>query len=430
DYIFGMTHSHVDAISMLYPEAAHKTFLLREFDETLDSFENDICDPIGGSFETYVSCRDQIEQGIASLLKFLDQTCAAPGANDKPKTLAIAIGSDHAGFKLKQILQEHLERHGLRVSDFGTDSAESTDYPDYAGRVARSVAERRHDFGLLVCGSGIGMSIAANKVPGVRAAVVHNEDMARLARQHNDLNVLCLSERNTPPEEAKKIVDAFLSAQFEGGRHERRVNKLESGGALMDLRLKMVDPEIAHVIDAERQRQNDNIELIASENFTSPAVLEAMGSVLTNKYAEGYPSKRWYGGCECVDVAERLAIDRAKALFGAEHANVQPHSGSSANLAVYMALLQPGDKVLGMDLTHGGHLTHGHKMNFSGKYYEIIPYGVSPENEQIDYDNLEKLALEHKPKMILMGASAYPRIIDFKRGREIADKIGAILMVD
>lgn len=194
--------------------------------------------------------------------------------------------------------------------------------------------------------------------------------------------------------------------------------------------LKDQDPEIYQAIKGELHRQNDNIELIASENFTSAAVLEAMGSVLTNKYAEGYPSKRWYGGCEHVDVAERLAVDRAKALFGAEHANVQPHSGSSANLAVYMALLQPGDKVLGMDLSHGGHLTHGHKMNFSGKYYDIIPYGVSPKDEQIDYDNLEKLALEHKPKMILMGASAYPRVIDFKRGRQIADKVGALLMVD
>lgn len=194
--------------------------------------------------------------------------------------------------------------------------------------------------------------------------------------------------------------------------------------------LRTHDPEIYEAIKAELHRQNDNIELIASENFTSLGVMEAAGSVLTNKYAEGYPAKRWYGGCEYVDVAERLAIDRAKALFGAEHANVQPHSGSSANLAVYVALLDPGAKVLGMDLSHGGHLTHGHKMNFSGKYYEIIPYGVSEKDEQIDYDNLERLAVEHKPKMILMGASAYPRIIDFKRGRQIADKVGALLMVD
>ncbi len=195
-------------------------------------------------------------------------------------------------------------------------------------------------------------------------------------------------------------------------------------------RLKKSDPDIYKAIRAEVRRQNENIELIASENFTSLAVLEAMGSVLTNKYAEGYPGKRWYGGCENVDVVERLAIDRAKQLFGAEHANVQPHSGTSANIAVFMALLEPGDKILGMDLTHGGHLSHGHKMNYSGKFYTIIPYGVSPKNEQIDYDELERLAKEHKPKMILLGASAYPRVIDFKRGREIADKVGALLMVD
>ncbi len=194
--------------------------------------------------------------------------------------------------------------------------------------------------------------------------------------------------------------------------------------------LRTQDPEIYEAIQGEIRRQNDNIELIASENFTSLAVLEAMGSVLTNKYAEGYPAKRWYGGCEYVDIAERLAIDRAKVLFGAEHVNAQPHSGTSANIAVFIALLQNGDKILAMDLAHGGHLSHGHKMNFSGKFYNIIPYGVRESDEQIDYDQLEKLALEHKPKMILLGASAYPRFIDFKRGRQIADKIGALLMVD
>lgn len=194
--------------------------------------------------------------------------------------------------------------------------------------------------------------------------------------------------------------------------------------------LKEQDPEIYQAIRGELHRQNDNIELIASENFTSLAVLEAAGSVLTNKYAEGYPSKRWYGGCECVDVVERLAVDRAKALFGAEHANVQPHSGTSANIAVFIALLETGAKILAMDLAHGGHLSHGHKMNFSGKFYEIIPYGVRREDERIDYDQLEKLALEHRPQMILLGASAYPRMIDFKRGKETADKIGALLMVD
>ena len=206
--------------------------------------------------------------------------------------------------------------------------------------------------------------------------------------------------------------------------------KLMNKSIIDHTQLKASDPEIYKAIRAETRRQNENIELIASENFTSLSVLEAMGSVLTNKYAEGYPAKRWYGGCENVDVVEQLAIDRAKQLFGAEHANVQPHSGTSANIAVFMALLEPGDKILGMDLTHGGHLSHGHKMNYSGKFYTIIPYGVSPKDEQIDYAELERLAKEHRPKMILLGASAYPRIIDFKRGKEIADQVGALLMVD
>lgn len=194
--------------------------------------------------------------------------------------------------------------------------------------------------------------------------------------------------------------------------------------------LREQDPEIYQAIQSELKRQNENLELIASENFTSLAVLEAAGTVLTNKYAEGLPKKRWYGGCEYVDIIEQLAIDRAKKLFGAEHANVQPHSGANANTAVFLALLNPGDKILAMNLSHGGHLTHGHPMNFSGKYFTIIPYGVSQKDEQIDYEELERLALEHKPKMILLGASAYPRIIDFKRGRQIADKIGALVMVD
>ncbi len=194
--------------------------------------------------------------------------------------------------------------------------------------------------------------------------------------------------------------------------------------------LKIEDPEVYQAIQKEIHRKNDNLELIASENFTSLAVLEAAGSVLTNKYAEGYPAKRWYGGCENVDVIETLAIERAKKLFGAEYANVQPHSGTSANIAVFMALLEMGDKVLAMNLSHGGHLSHGHPMNFSGKYYTIIPYGVSQKNEQIDYDEIERLAVENKPKMLLMGASAYPRSFDFARARKIADKVGALLMVD
>jgi len=194
--------------------------------------------------------------------------------------------------------------------------------------------------------------------------------------------------------------------------------------------LARTDPEIAAAIRNEVRRQEDGLELIASENFVSLAVMEAAGSVLTNKYAEGYPGKRYYGGCEFVDVAESLAIKRALELFGAEHANVQPHSGAQANMAVYMAVLKPGDVILGMNLAHGGHLTHGHPLNFSGKYFTIVPYGVRKSDERLDNDELERLALEHKPKMIVVGASAYPRIFDFARVRAVADRIGALVMTD
>ena len=195
-------------------------------------------------------------------------------------------------------------------------------------------------------------------------------------------------------------------------------------------RLEQIDPQIARAIQSEVDREARTLELIASENFVSEAVLEALGSVLTNKYAEGLPGKRYYGGCEFVDVAESLAIERAKQLFNAEHVNVQPHSGAQANQSVYMTALQPGDTVLGMNLAHGGHLTHGHPLNFSGKLYKIVPYGVSKDTETIDYDELERLAMEHKPKLIIAGASAYPRILDFARFAEITRKSSALLMVD
>jgi glycine hydroxymethyltransferase len=194
--------------------------------------------------------------------------------------------------------------------------------------------------------------------------------------------------------------------------------------------LKQFDPEIAAAILRETERQEYSLEFIASENFVSERVLEAQGSVLTNKYAEGYPGKRYYGGCEFVDVAEQLAIDRARELFGAEHANVQPHSGSQANMAVYFSVCQPGDTVLGMNLAHGGHLTHGSPVNFSGKLFNILPYGVKKETGIIDYEEAERLAEEHKPKLIVVGASAYPRTIDFEAFRRIADKVGAMVMVD
>ena len=211
-------------------------------------------------------------------------------------------------------------------------------------------------------------------------------------------------------------------------------DKIWKGGSDMVLEymdfVSRHDPEVGAAIQAEYQRQCDNIELIASENIVSEAVLAAMGSVLTNKYAEGYPGKRYYGGCQCVDIAEKLAIDRARELFGAKFANVQPHSGAQANYAVYMALCQPGDTVLGMNLDHGGHLTHGSPVNYSGKYFKMVSYGVNEETGVIDYDEVERIAKECKPKMIIAGASAYPRVIDFARFRAIADEVGAYLWVD
>jgi glycine hydroxymethyltransferase len=430
DYIFGMTHSHVDTVFLLYPQAAEKTFLLREFDDTLDIFEKDISDPIGGSYDVYLNCRDQIEQGIASLMRFIDQGEVVASSDQNASTVTFALGADHGGFELKEALKEHLSTQGVSLADFGTHSTLSTDYPDYAETVTQSIVARKAELGILCCTTGVGMCMAANKVPGIRAALVFDEQMAQLARQHNNANVLCLGGKITPPAVARKIVDAFLCAHFEGGRHERRITKMEHIASASDLQLKAVDPEIAAVIDHERERQQQNIELIASENFTSPAVMEAQGSVLTNKYAEGYPKKRWYGGCENVDAAEQLAINRALKLFHAEHANVQPHSGSGANMAVYFAFLKPGDKMLTMDLTHGGHLTHGNRANFSGKFFDIVHYGVRKDDERIDYDQLAKMAHEHRPKMITVGASAYPRIIDFARMGEIARDVGALMLAD
>src|SRR5271155_549373 len=430
--ILGMTHSHADTIALLYPAAAEKTFLLREFDETLEHFEKDIGDPIGSAYEVYVDCRDQIEQGIASLLKFMEQHNFVTGtpATQTSVVANFALGADHGGFDLKEMLKKYLLSRGLTVKDFGALTKDpADDYPDFAQPAAEAVAAGEAELGLLVCTSGVGIYIAANKIPGARAGEAFDEKSAALMRRHNDVNVLCLAG-DTQPELAKKIFDAFITAKFEGGRHERRVNKLDFRLTPLQLRLRNVDPQIAEAIDHEKLRQQENIELIASENFVSPAIMEAQGSVLTNKYAEGYPKKRWYGGCENIDVIEQLAIDRAKKLFGAEHANVQPHSGSGANMAVYFSVLKPGDKMLTMDLSHGGHLTHGNKANFSGKFFEIVHYGVRKDDERIDYDQLAAMAREHKPKMITVGASAYPRVIDFKRMDAIAREVGAYLLAD
>jgi glycine hydroxymethyltransferase len=325
------------------------------------------------------------------------------------------------------------------VVDFGADSAQSTDYPDYAAAVAREVASGRADRGVLVCLTGVGMSMAANKIPGIRAALGISVEEVRLVRAHNDANILTLGAKFVDAATAEALLDVFLETEFEGGRHSRRVAKIArlectAGPAPpvepMARSLAEVDPEAYAAVRDEVLRQHSGLELIASENFTSEAVLEATASVFTNKYAEGYPGRRYYGGCQYADVVESLARERAKRIFGAEHANVQPHSGSQANMAAYAAVVQPGDVILGMNLSHGGHLTHGHHLNFSGKTYKVVPYGVRREDETVDYDELRRLALEHRPKLIIAGGSAYPRILDFRRFREIADEAGAVLLVD
>ena len=320
DFIFTMTRSHLDLVVTFFPEAADKTFLVREFDANARTGDIDVPDPIGQSRSVYFRCRDVLKKALPSLLPLL---------GEPPATASSSGGVE------------------LRRAGYPLDKAQ----------------EKVRDLNL----------------PGRLAARSHMQTSA----PSSDLQALAET-----------------------------------------------DPEIFDAIQHEERRQSENIELIASENFTSRAVREAQGSVFTNKYAEGYPGKRWYGGCEYADVVEQLAIDRAKQLFGAEHVNVQPHSGAQANMAVYFSVLQPGDKILTMDLSHGGHLTHGNKANFSGRFYDVVHYGVAESDGRIDYEAFAVQAETERPKMITVGASAYPRTLDFRRMREIADSVGALLFAD
>ena len=346
----------------------------------------------------------------------------------------IVIASDHRGVRLKAALRQRLEAEGHPVRDLGTEGESAVDYPDFAAPAARAVASGEVPRGIVICGSGLGVMYTANRFPGVRAAWVQDEEMARAARAHNDANMIALPGDRLDAEQAWKLVQAWLATPFEGGRHQRRVEKIEEDtagpGEVAQRALDQTDPEIARLLRAEAKRQALGLELIASENFVSEAVLAATGSVLTNKYAEGYPGNRYYGGCEVVDQVEEIARSRAKALFGAEHVNVQPHSGSQANEAVYRATCEVGDTVLAMNLDHGGHLTHGSPVNFSGKLYRIVPYGVRRDTEQIDYDELRRLAREVRPRLIQCGTTAYSRTLDFAAFRAIADEVGAVLFAD
>ena len=445
-HIFSMTEGHRQALEMLFPEAEDKSYLVCEFCDINGVIGLDIPDPIGMGERAYFHTYDVLKLALPTIVKYIEQTTSESSSavqdnmsssadpsesteNSNTETLRLVVGADHGGVELKDGLVGYLNELGLDVLDVGTHGTDSVDYPDYAQAVAEAIQLGKRDLGILCCTSGIGMSIAANRHVGIQAAVVAEPEEATLTREHNDCNVICLSGTKTDLAGAKAIADAFLKGGFGGGRHERRVGKMNTGHGTTEVAL-LGDPDLAVAVRDERQRQTDNIELIASENFASAAVRAAQGSVLTNKYAEGYPGRRWYGGCEHVDKVEQLAIDRAKELFGAEHANVQPHSGAQANTAVYFSVLNPGDRILTMDLSHGGHLTHGHQANFSGKLYDVVHYGVSEGEERIDYDKLEALAKECQPKMITAGASAYPRTIDFERMGKIAKSVGAYLFVD
>ncbi|MDD5706902.1 MAG: ribose 5-phosphate isomerase B [Kiritimatiellae bacterium] len=346
--------------------------------------------------------------------------------------MKIALGNDHGGFKIKAALLKLLRQRGIEVDDCGTFDTQSVDYSDYAREVCERVVDGRAGRGILLCTTGTGMAIAANRFSGVRAAVCDTPDRAARGRSHNDINVLVLAGAIISPEEAAAIAAAWLDTPFDGGeRHARRLQKIERAGRLSEIALLgRADPEVHAAIVGHTVQEDTTINLIASENYVSRAVREAQGSVLTNKYSEGYPGKRWYSGCRFVDDVERLAIERAKALFGAEHVNVQPHCGSSANMAVYFAMLQPGDTIMAMSLDQGGHLTHGSPVNFSGRLFNIVSYKVSERDERLDYDAIEAQALACKPKLIVAGGSAYPRTLDFTRFRAIADRAGALLMVD
>ncbi|MEM1060606.1 MAG: serine hydroxymethyltransferase [Verrucomicrobiota bacterium] len=430
DYIFVMTYNHLDSILLLFPAAAQKTFLLREFERGLGAMERDISDPMGLGQAAYRTCRGQIEAAMPSILAAVTGEAPEPSEADAAATW-LYVGASPYGLPYKAHVASLLG--GLPFHDCGAFPHERPERADYALRLLQSVAASPERKGILVSEEAVALerlAIQLNDLEYQRLPPASKTSSEDLSRRLLEARVLCFDPRAITPQEMVTALTAWLPKLPTPTPDDTALETTAPSSAEHLPTLAETDPEIAHAIELEHRRETDNIELIASENFTSAAVMEAQGSCLTNKYAEGYPGKRWYGGCEHVDTIERLAVERAKSLFGAEHANVQPHSGSQANTAVYFSQLKPGDKILTMDLAHGGHLTHGHPRNFSGEFYDVMHYGVTKEEEVIDYDELEAKATEFQPKLITIGASAYSRIIDFPRMRAVADKVGALLMAD
>ncbi len=444
DYLFVMTYNHLDSILLLFPQAAQKTFLLREFEPGLPAMRKDISDPIGLGRDAYELCRNQIESAMPSIYQYVtgeaaDEVMGKAQVAPPVTTAWLYVGAEPMAAPLKTRTAQLLGSAGLDFFDCGSFDEEDPTHAEYAVRVLQNVAADPSRRGLLFSREGAALQELAEQlgITGFLALPPTTEGLGTaskdLSQRLNEATVLCFDPGQTQPESLLRLLNAWLS-QAPATSTPTPTTTLETtatdSSAAHLPTLAETDPQIAALIQDERQRQAENIELIASENFTSRAVMEAQGSCLTNKYAEGYPGKRWYGGCEFADVVEQLAIDRAKELFGAEHANVQPHSGSQANTAVYFSQISPGDRILTMDLSHGGHLTHGHPKNFSGEFYEVMHYGVTKEEGIIDYDQLEAKAKEFQPKLITIGASAYSRVIDFARMRAVADQVGALLMAD
>ncbi|MEM9399547.1 MAG: serine hydroxymethyltransferase [Verrucomicrobiota bacterium] len=441
DFILVMTYGHLDMLLMIYPHASEKAFLIREFESGLPARQREVSDPIGGTETLYIQTRDQIYNALQHFLNVIQNSEIMVAEKASVKGPKILIGSTVNAFETKSSICHLLDEQNHHLVDIGAHSSQADEAID---EIFENFIHQRllHHIntGILIFHSDTELKALRElfaKNPRIKAQFITHFSDDQLSKLQPGHPILCLAANRIDPQDALKLIKHWLQQEAPPTQNPTEsetmnYDKLTSTNEIESTApsLSQVDPEIFEIVEAEKKRQFHNIELIASENFTSRAVMETQGSCLTNKYAEGYPAKRWYGGCEEVDKAENLAIERARTLFGAEHVNVQPHSGSQANMAVYFSVLQANDKILTMDLAHGGHLTHGHKMNFSGRMYEVMHYGVSQETETIDYDDLAQKAAAFQPRMITVGASAYSRIIDFERMAHIAKSVDAYLFAD